>query len=69
MTPEKAELISRLERAQKNGGFPVQACELDDLAAALFDKRRKGLAVGKCHLYRVTAYRIRSIAVMTDEKT
>lgn len=66
MTPEKAELIGRLERAQKNGGFPVQGCELDDLAA-LVRQAPKGLGSGEMSCI-ATAYRIRSIAVMTDEK-
>ncbi len=66
MTPEKAELIGRLERAQKNGGFPVQACELDDLAA-IVRQAPKGLGSGEMSCI-ATAYRIRSIAVMTDEK-
>lgn len=66
MTPEKAELIGRLERAQMDGGFPVQACDLDDLAV-LVRQAPQGLGSGEMSCI-ATAYRIRSIAVMTDEK-
>jgi hypothetical protein len=31
-TPEKVELIKRLEKARREGGFPVQACDVEDLA-------------------------------------
>lgn len=66
MTPEKAEMISRLERARKDGGFPVQECDIDDLAM-LVRKAPKGLGSGEMSCI-ATAYRIRSIAFMTDEQ-
>lgn len=31
-TPEKQELITRFQKAQNDGYFPIQECELDDLA-------------------------------------
>lgn len=66
MTPEKAELIGRLEIAQRDGGFPLQGCDLEDLAA-LARQVPKGLGSGEMSCM-ATAYRIRSIAFMTDEK-
>lgn len=66
MTAEKSEMISRLEKARKNGQFPLQECELDDLAA-LVRQAPKGLGSGELSCI-ATAYRIRSIAFMTDER-
>lgn len=66
MTTEKAELISRLERARRDGGFPVQECDLDDLFM-LARQAPKGLGSGEMSCI-ATAYKIRSIAFMTDEK-
>lgn len=66
LTPEKAELINRLEKARANGGFPVQECDLDDLAA-IVRVAPKGLGSGEISCIAM-AYRIRSLAFMTDEK-
>ena len=66
LTVEKSEMISRLEKARKNGQFPVQECELDDLVA-LFRQAPRGLGSGELSCI-ATAYRIRSIAFMTDER-
>lgn len=66
MTIEKAELIRRLEQARKNGQFPLQECDLDDLSA-LVRQAPKGLGSGELSCI-ATAYRIRSIAFMTDER-
>lgn len=65
MTPEKTEMISRLERARKAGGFPLQECDLDDLAT-LVRHAPKGLGSGEMSCI-ATAYKIRSVAFMTDE--
>ncbi len=65
-SPERTEMMRRLERAQRNGGFPTESCSLDDLA----DMSRvapKGLGSGELSCIAV-AYRVRSIAFMTDEK-
>ena len=66
MTAEKSELISRLEKARKNGQFPLQVCDLDDLAE-LVRVAPKGLGSGELSCI-ATVYRIRSIAFMTDER-
>lgn len=66
MTAEKSEMIIRLKKARKNGQFSVQECELDDLAA-LVRQAPKGLGSGELSCI-ATAYRIRSIAFMTDER-
>lgn len=66
MTPEKAELIRRLKNAQRDGGFPIQECALEDLAE-LARQAPKGLGSGEMSCI-AAAYRIRSIAFMTDEK-
>lgn len=66
VTAEKTELISRLERALRNGEFPIQECDLDDLVL-MVRKAPKGLGSGELSCI-ATAYRIRSIAFMTDER-
>ncbi len=66
MTPEKQEMITRLEKARQDGVFPIQECELDDLAD-LVRQVPSGLGSGEISCI-ATAYRIRSIAFMTDEK-
>lgn len=66
MTPEKNELIIRLKKARQDGHFPIQECELDDLVE-LARKAPSGLGSGEISCI-ATAYRIRSIAFMTDEK-
>jgi predicted nucleic acid-binding protein len=66
ITPEKQELITRFEKAQKDGYFPIQECDLDDLA--LLARQAPGkLGSGEMSCI-ATAYRIRNIAFMTDEK-
>lgn len=65
-TPEKQELIARFEKAQKDGYFPIQECELDDLAE-LARLAPSGLGSGEMSCIAM-AYRIRSLAFMTDEK-
>lgn len=66
MTPEKGELIKRLERARVDGVFPIQECDLEDLAV-IARLAPRGLGSGEVSCI-ATAYRIRSIAFMTDEK-
>lgn len=66
ITAEKAELIARLEKALARGSFPVQSCDLDDLVS-LARMAPKGLGSGELSCI-ATAYRIRSIGFMTDEK-
>ena len=66
MTPAKTELIRRLEKARQEGNFPVQGCELEDLVA-LTRIAPKGLGSGEMSCM-ATAYRIRSVAFMTDER-
>lgn len=66
MTPEKAELIRRLRNAQRDGGFPIQECALEDLVEVA-RQAPKGLGSGELSCI-AAAYRIRSIAFMTDEK-
>ena len=66
MTPEKGELIKRLENARADGVFPIQECDLEDLAVIARITPR-GLGSGEVSCI-ATAYRIRSIAFMTDEK-
>ena len=65
-TPERAEMMRRLERARRNGGFPLQPCSLDDLAD-ISRQAPRGLGSGELSCIAV-AYRVRSIAFMTDEK-
>ena len=65
-TPERAEMMRRLERARRNGGFPLQPCSLDDLAD-ISRQAPRGLGSGELSCMAV-AYRVRSIAFMTDEK-
>ncbi len=66
MTPEKQELITRFEKAQNDGYFPIQECDLDDLVELAHQAPGK-LGSGEMSCI-ATAYRIRSIAFMTDEK-
>lgn len=66
ITPEKQEMISRLEKARQNGDFPIQECQLEDLAE-LARQAPSGLGSGEMSCIAM-AYRIRSIAFMTDEK-
>ena len=66
MTLEKGKLIKRLEKARADGKFPIQECDLEDLAVIARTAPR-GLGSGEVSCI-ATAYRIRSIAFMTDEK-
>jgi len=66
MSPEKSELIARFVKARADGAFPMQECELEDLAE-LARNAPSGLGSGEMSCI-ATAYRIRSIAFMTDEK-
>ncbi|MBX3650384.1 MAG: hypothetical protein KF771_03280 [Burkholderiales bacterium] len=65
-SPERTEMMRRLERARRDGGFPTQPCSLDDLAD-ISRLAPKGLGSGELSCIAV-AYRVRSIAFMTDEK-
>jgi hypothetical protein len=65
-SPERAEMMQRLERARRSGGFPTQPCNLDDLAD-ISRQAPRGLGSGELSCIAV-AYRVRSIAFMTDEK-
>lgn len=66
ITTEQQTLISRLRNECAAGRFPVQECSLDDLLA-ISSKAPGRLGSGELSCI-ATAYRIRSIAVMTDEK-
>ena len=66
ITSEQRELMNRLESNRAKGRFPVQECSLDDLLA-ISEKAPGRLGSGELSCI-ATAYRIRSIAVMTDEK-
>ena len=66
ISPEKNELINRLEKARKENAFPIQECALDDLVE-LARIAPSGLGSGEMSCM-ATAYRIRIIAFMTDEK-
>jgi len=57
---------ARFEKARKAGYFPIQECELDDLAELARQAPGK-LGSGEMSCIAM-AYRIRSIAFMTDEK-
>jgi hypothetical protein len=66
MTEGKAELMARLERARRDNGFTIQACDLEELVL-LAQQAPKGLGSGEMSCI-AAAYRIRNIAFMTDEK-
>lgn len=65
-THEQQLLKNRLEQNRAEGRFPIQECSLDDLLA-ISEKAPGRLGSGELSCI-ATAYRIRSIAVMTDEK-
>lgn len=65
-SPERTEMMQRLERARRRGGFSTQPCSLDDLAD-ISRQAPRGLGSGELSCIAV-AYRVRSIAFMTDEK-
>ena len=66
ITPRKAEMIDRLQKARESNEFQVQPCDLEDLVL-LSQQAPKGLGSGEMSCI-ATAYRIRGIAFMTDEK-
>ncbi len=66
VTTEQQVLMRRLEASRAAGRFPVQECSLDDLLS-ISAKAPGRLGSGELSCI-ATAYRIRSIAVMTDEK-
>ena len=66
VSPERTEMMHRLERARKSGAFPVQPCSLDELTD-IARMAPKGLGSGELSCIAV-AYKVRSIAFMTDEK-
>ncbi|MGY6217086.1 hypothetical protein ACW73L_18160 [Methylolobus aquaticus] len=66
MNDAKIEMMKRLNEAREGGAFPIQACDLDDLATLVL-QAPKGLGSGELSCI-AAAYRIRSIAFMTDEK-
>lgn len=65
-SPERTEMMQRLERARRSGRFPTEPCSLDDLAD-ISRLAPRGLGSGELSCIAV-AYRVRSIAFMTDEK-
>jgi hypothetical protein len=66
MSPEREQMMQRLERARRRGDFPIQPCSLSDLAD-ISRQAPKGLGSGELSCIAV-AYRVRSISFMTDEK-
>lgn len=66
ISTEHQEMINRLKSARTQGKFPVQACDLDELAR-LVQTAPKGLGSGELSCIAM-AYQIRSLAFMTDEK-
>ena len=66
MTPKKKEMIKRLEKARADGEFPIQECDLDDLAV-IAQIAPRGLGSGEISCI-ATVYQIRNIAFMTDDK-
>ena len=64
-TEEQTELMGRLRVAQTEGYFPAHECTLDDLLA-ISAKAPGKLGSGELSCI-ATAYRIQSIAFMTDE--
>ncbi|KPC54570.1 hypothetical protein [Amantichitinum ursilacus] len=66
VTPEQKVLMDRLISNRERGRFPIQECSLDDLLA-ISEKAPGKLGSGELSCI-ATAYGIRSIAVMTDEK-
>jgi hypothetical protein len=65
-SPERTEMMRRLEHARRCGWFPTEPCSLDDLAD-MSRQAPRGLGSGELSSIAV-AYRVRSIAFMTDEK-
>lgn len=65
-TSEQQILIERFKNARAIGRFPIQECSLEDLLS-ISSKAPGKLGSGELSCI-ATAYRIRSIAVMSDEK-
>ena len=65
ITPVQQELMGRLVSNRAKGRFPVQECSLDDLLA-ISEKAPGNLGSGELSCI-AAAYRIRNIAVMTDD--
>ena len=66
ITEEQQQLMTRLRNERAAGRFPIQECSLEDLLA-VSAKAPGRLGSGELSCI-ATAYRIRSISVMTDEK-
>jgi len=66
VTSRKAELISRFRDARDKGTFPTQACDLEDLLT-VSREAPVGLSSGELSCI-ATAYKVPTIAVMTDER-
>lgn len=66
ITADEQIIKDRLKYNRAKGRFPVQECSLDDLLA-ISEKAPGRLGSGELSCIAV-AYRVRSIAVMTDEK-
>jgi len=66
VTTVKTEMMNRLDKARTAGVFPVQECDLDDLVT-LSNTAPRGLGSGEMSCMAM-AYRIRTLAFMTDEK-
>ncbi len=65
-TPEKIELIKRFETARSKNIFPTQTCDLDDLMAV---SNRAPLRLNSGELSCIAiAYKLTTMAIMTDEK-
>jgi predicted nucleic acid-binding protein len=65
-TPKKAELKDRFLLETKKGQFPLQHCELDDLLAI---SKTAPVSLGSGELSCIAmAYKLKTIAVMTDER-
>lgn len=65
-TPEMIELLERLRSARAEGVFPIQACDLDDLLTVSLNAPTR-LSSGEISCIAM-AYRISTVAVMTDER-
>lgn len=66
VTPQQEELKNRLVAARNQQKFPIQKCELEDLISVMQSAPRR-LGSGELSCI-AAAYRIRSIAFMTEDK-
>jgi hypothetical protein len=66
ISPEKRQLMDRLSNARAKERFSIQECSLEDLAS-ISAQAPKGLGSGEMSCIAI-AYRIQSIAFMTDER-